>query len=176
MKIFWSRVQGISKHCRNNSGDSLVSFSSKLNVMYFLPLLTISSINFFYNLAAKARSSQPPPPDTFFQLSILTFSARWSSINPLAHSTTPVMSCLTSSFVFPAWRHTRTRSAPFGTVGHVIGRTIRPRLERKEARRRAWGVRRGIIGGVCIGTGRDREAVAVFGEPACGKVGARDSA
>jgi hypothetical protein len=51
-----------------------------------------------------------------------------------------------SSLVLPACKHTRTRSLPFGTVGHVIGRAFMPRARRKAESGRGWGVRMGMIG------------------------------
>jgi len=63
-----------------------------------------------------------------------------------AHSTTPSTNLSTSSLVFPACKHTLTRSFPFGTVGHVIGRAFMPSVRRNAERGRGWDVMIGIIG------------------------------
>jgi predicted neuraminidase len=55
------------------------------------------------------------------------FSARiHPSDHPSAHSIIATTRRSTSSRVFPACKQTLTRSLPFGTVGHVIGRAFIP--------------------------------------------------
>ena len=43
----------------------------------------------------------------------------------------------TSSKLFSAWRQILTRSIPFGTVGHVMGRAFSPRSLKRVAS--GWG-------------------------------------
>lgn len=60
--------------------------------------------------------------------------------------TIPSTSRSTSAFVFPACKHTRTRSFPSGTVGHEIGRALSPSSRRCADRGRGLGVMMGMMG------------------------------
>lgn len=68
------------------------------------------------------------------------------NIASFAHLTTPSANTSSSPFVFPLCKHTRTRSFPLGTVGHVIARTFIPRPTRYADSGRGYGVSIGIIG------------------------------
>lgn len=69
-----------------------------------------------------------------------------STSHASAHSTTAPTSRSTSSVPLPTCRHTRTRSAPLGTVGHVMCRAFSPRERRNAESARGWGVMRGMMG------------------------------
>jgi len=65
----------------------------------------------------------------------------------------------TSSKLFPAWRQILTRSFPFGTVGHVIGRTFSPRALKRAANGWGYEVIKGTIGvGSRMGDSDDGDA------------------
>lgn len=64
----------------------------------------------------------------------------------VAHRIEHCIKISTSRKLFSAWRHILTRSFPFGTVGHVIGRTFSPRALKRAAKRRGYDVIKGIIG------------------------------
>ena len=114
-----------------------------------LPFLYVS-----YNLACIAITSF----STFPSASIR------APAHPSAHSIIPSTSASTSAGELLACKHTRMRSAPFGTVGHVIGRALRPRARRCAESGRGCGVRTGMMGvageGACEGEeglgGRER--------------------
>ena len=70
-----------------------------------------------------------------------------------------------------ACKHTRTRSRPFGTVGHVIGRAFKPRARRWAESGRGYGVRMGMIG---VGSVRCTGAARPGGCARCGGSARRD--
>ena len=76
-----------------------------------------------------------------------------------AHSIIPSTSLSTSSCVLRACRHTRILSAPLGTVGHVIGRALRPRMRRCAESGRGCGVSTGMIG---VGSAHGSGGVSVL--------------
>lgn len=68
-----------------------------------------------------------------------------------AHCTECWINKSTSSKLFSAWRQILTRSFPFGTVGHVMGRTFSPRALKRVASGWGWDVINGMIGvGSCV--------------------------
>lgn len=64
----------------------------------------------------------------------------------LTHSAIASTSSSISARVFPACRHTRTRSLPLGTVGAMMARTTSPRCWQWLAKSRGYGVRREKMG------------------------------
>ena len=64
------------------------------------------------------------PPEVLMAISIAHFTDCWINRS-------------TSSKLFSAWRQILTRSFPFGTVGHVMGRTFSPRALNRVAN--GWG-------------------------------------
>ncbi len=72
--------------------------------------------------------------------------SRRFDISRVAQSTIPFTRDSICSLVFPACKHTLTRSNPFGTVGQVIGRAFRPLSRRCADSGRGADVMTGIIG------------------------------
>lgn len=89
-----------------------------------MPRTSFYDIKLIYNF--DSNNTRTPIPAASF-LAFLS-SSRICAISSLAHCKIAAISLSTSSHVFPACKHTLTRSFPFGTVGHVIGRAFIPRL------------------------------------------------
>lgn len=90
-----------------------------------------------------------------------------------AHSIEHRISRSTSSMLFPACRQIRTRSFPFGTVGHVMARAFSPCVLSRAANGRGYHVINGTIGvASCDGIGADANGWRCDGsERICGVIG-----